>query len=289
MLLVRTASGPAEVVAGTTATYKATSFNMSNPPPDALQQIKWAIKAGTQGTQQLDAAGDTLRFDVPASLTGQTIRVMPFVNSPSTVVSVLSQVVDQPGIVPQSSNLRVLSRADWGPDTHLPRLGAVIDRRRRTEVFIHHTVMVDNDATKNQWETIDEVKQQMRRLQTVRLLELGADVPYNMVAFCMANGDLVLGEGRGIDRSGAHTIGHNTSALAISFHGDFEHHPVPAHFDSQLAALSQWLRQLREGEGFINLGTEHPRGREVFGHQDVKATDCPGVHIFNRLSAIRFL
>jgi hypothetical protein len=289
MLLVRTVSGPAEVVARTTATYRATSFNMSNPPAELLRQINWEIKIDRETVARFDDVGDTLRFDVPASMTGETIRVMPFVNSPSPVVSVLSRIVDEGSIHQESSNLIILSRADWGARTDLPRLGAIVDRSRRTKVFIHHTVIVDNDATANQWESVDEVKQKMRQLQTVRRQDLGADVPYSMVAFCMANGDLILGEGRDIDRSGAHTSGHNTAALGISFQGDFEHHPVPAEFNSQIAALSNWLRQLREQQGFVNLGTERPMGREVFAHRDVRASDCPGVHIFNRLSAIRFL
>jgi peptidoglycan recognition protein len=289
MLLVRNVSGPAEAIAGTEAIYKATSFNMSNPPTEALQQINWVIKTDTQTVERFNAVGDTLRFDVPASLVRKTIRVMPFVNSPSPVVSVLSRVVSEESINQNSSNLIILSRADWGARTDLPRLGVIVDRTRRTKVFIHHTVIIDDDSTANEWESLDEVKRKMRQLQTVRQEDLGADVPYSIVAFCMSNGDLVLGEGRGIDRSGAHTRGHNTAALGISFQGDFEHQPLPAQFDSQITALSTWLRRLREEDGFVNLGTERPLGREVFGHRDVKATDCPGTNIFNRLNTIHFL
>lgn len=156
-------------------------------------------------------------------------------------------------------------------------------------MFIHHTVIVDDDPSPNQWETLDEVKARMRQLQTIRAQDLGADVPYSMVAFCMANGNLVLGEGRGLDRSGAHTRGHNTSALGIAFQGNFENQPVPTQFDTQLAALGNWLRHLREQDGFVNLGTDRPLGREVFAHRDVKATACPGDHLFDKLSFIRFL
>ena len=57
----------------------------------------------------------------------------------------------------------------------------------------------------------------------------------------------------------------------------------------QLAALGDWLRKLREQDGFVNLGTEHPHGREVFAHRDIKPTACPGQHLFDRLGLIRFL
>lgn len=289
MLLVRAVSGPSEAIAGTKATYRATSFNMSNPPPEEVQRINWVIVSDGQTVAEFDAIGDTLNFDVPPSLIGMTIRVMPFRNSPTPVVSIISRVVNETSVISTNTNIIVLSRADWGARTDLPRLGSIVDRARRTKVFIHHTVIVDDDSSENEWENMDEVNRKMRQLQTIRQQDLGADVPYSMVAFCMSNGDLILGEGRGLDRSGAHTSGHNTAALGISFQGNFENLPLPTHFDSQLAALGNWLRELRQQHGFVNLGIERPLGREVFAHRDVKATDCPGEHLFNRLRSIHFL
>jgi hypothetical protein len=289
MLLVRTVSGPNEIIVGTEAVYSATSFNISNPPIEELGQINWIIESDGETLAEFNRAGDTLRFDVPESFEGRTIRVMPFRNTPTSVVSVISRVVGRDEVVTSDSRVIVLSRADWGARTDLRRRGDIVDRSRRMEVFIHHTVIVDNDATPNEWESLDEVKRQMQKLQTVRAQDLGADVPYSMVAFCMSNGDLVLGEGRGLDRSGAHTVGHNTAGLGISFQGNFESPSLPRHFDSQLAALGDWLRELRNNKGFVNLGTRRPLGREVFGHRDVKPTDCPGENLFTRLRLIRFL
>lgn len=186
--------------------------------------------------------------------------------------------------------LQVLSRDDWGADPEHPRRGHPLGPANRTEVFIHHTVIVDNDATVNQWETLDEVRARMRQLQVIRP-DLGLDVPYNFVAFCMENGDLVLCEGRGLGRTGAHTAGHNRSALGIAFEGNFELEPLPDHFDDQLDALAGWLQDLRDEEGFTELGTVQPDdpARQAFGHRDVKATACPGEHLFARLPRIRFV
>ncbi len=289
MLLVRSVTGPSQVVGGREAVYRAASFNMSNPPPEELEQINWLVTSGNEEVDRFDAAGAELRFVVPVSLIGRSIRVMAFRNSPSTIVSVVSRVIDESSLPPSDSRVVVLSRQEWGARTDLRRLGRIVDRRDRTEVFIHHTVIVDNDATINEWETLDEVKARMRVLQTIRRQDLGPDVPYNFVAFCMKNGDLILGEGRGLDRSGAHTVGHNSSAIAVSFQGDFERTPLPSRLDARLVALGGWLRELREQEGFVNLGSEHPLGRDVFGHREVKPTDCPGEHIFVRLNLIRFL
>jgi hypothetical protein len=187
----------------------------------------------------------------------------------------------------------ILSRDDWGADPALPRRGHPIGPKHRTEVFLHHSVVVDADATPNEWESLDEVKAQMRRMQTIRP-DLGLDVPYNFVAFAMADGDLVLGEGRGLGRTGAHTRGHNRSALGIGFQGNFEHEPLPTHFEAQLAELGGWLRRLREEEGFSELATVQPTDperpqRQVFGHREVKSTDCPGRHLWERLHLIQVI
>lgn len=188
----------------------------------------------------------------------------------------------------------VLNREDWGADPSLPRLGDTIDPTNRTEVFVHHTVLVDNDVSKNAWETMDEVRTWMQRLQTIRP-DLGLDVPYNMVAFCMSDGGLTLCEGRGLERVGAHATNHNRSALGIAFQGNFEAHPPPSHIDSQLDELADWLADLRANQGFIYLGDSRPEevfgGRQVWGHRDAPTANtlCPGQKLYDMLSRIRFV
>ena len=201
----------------------------------------------------------------------------------------ITRVVAMENAPGSANHIDILRRSDWGARTNLPRLGLLVDRTRRTEVFIHHTAVVDGDSTPNEWATLDAVNFQMRKLQTIRAEDLGPDVPYSMVAFCMSNGDLILCEGRGLHRSGAHTCRHNSSALGISFYGNFEALPLPTHFDAQLTALGNWLRDLRVNNGFVKLGTQRPYGREVFAHRDVMATTCPGDHMFTKLHLIRFL
>lgn len=181
-----------------------------------------------------------------------------------------------------------LTREGWGARTDLPRKGRRVARLDRTEVYIHHTVITDNDATPNEWEDLNEVRRRMRVLQTIREAELGADVPYSMVAFCMANGELVLCEGRGLDRSGAHTKGHNESALGIAIQGNFENQLLPRHFDTQLVTLGEWLNGLVLA-GFFNLGKVRPAGRDSWGHRDAKSTLCPGQKLYDKLELINFV
>ena len=183
-----------------------------------------------------------------------------------------------------------LSRADWHADTDLPRRGHRIGPLRRTEVFVHHTAIVDTDATPNVLSTLDDVKFWMKRLQRIRP-DLGLDVPYNMVAFCMSDGELVICEGRGLDRTGAHTRNHNRSAIGIAFHGNFEDEAAPANLDANLADLATWLRKLRNVQGFVNLGNSRPNDKQVWGHRDAEFanTICPGEELYDRLALIRFI
>ena len=183
-----------------------------------------------------------------------------------------------------------LSRSQWRADNRLPRRGHLIGSTRRTEVFIHHTVVIDRDATPNEWQTLREVKSRMRQLQTIRP-DLGLDVPYSFVAFCMYDGRLALCEGRGLGRTGAHTRNHNRSAIGIAFQGDFENHPLPRGIDAQLAGLAYWLRDLRMKRGFVHLGDSRPADRQVWGHRDAATarTACPGKALYEKLDLIRFI
>ncbi len=195
-------------------------------------------------------------------------------------------------------NLRLVTRKAWGADSARPRLGKTVPRSNRTHVFAHHTVMVDNDTTPNLWEGDAEIFAMMRRLQTVRP-DLGLDVPYNFVVFLTAaNGGVTICEGRGEDRSGAHTVGHNTKAIAISFAGDFQNRIIdPAEIASRMPLISKFLGWLKFSashpeygmfEPLSKLGTMRPAGRQIFFHRDVKDTDCPGSKLEQHLKTVTF-
>lgn len=181
-------------------------------------------------------------------------------------------------------NTLFLTRPAWGADPALPRLGAPVNPDERTEVYIHHTVAVDSDATPNVWETLDEVKSWMQRLQTVRP-DLGLDVPYSFVVFFMPD-QLVICEGRGWARQGAHTAGHNRTAIAFGVHGNFQ---IPTFgLPLWLAPLGEWIAL--ESTMLPNLGTVKPPDRDVWGHRDSGAlTSCPGDHLYANLQHVRLV
>ena len=169
----------------------------------------------------------------------------------------------------------------WWDTSNLPRLGFAVSRAQRTELIIHHTVGNDPDGTPLIWETDDEIQKHMRFLQTVRQAELGADIPYNFVAFIRPDWSITVCEGRGFDRTGAHTKYRNTSGVATSFAGDF-HNQTIANPDALVASINEWLR--REKMECPNVGPT------IFGHRDftgptsaypdVGWTACPGNNLY---------
>ena len=186
--------------------------------------------------------------------------------------------------------MRLPGRDEWGANAALPRKGHQIGASRRTEVVIHHTATVDGKGAPNEWESLEAVKLRMLPLQAA-CPDLGLDVPYNMVAFCMRDGELVVCEGRGLNRTGAHKRDRNRTALGIAFYGDFESGPTPRYFDRQLRALAKWLRTLRNEGGFTRLGYSRPADRQVWGHREIRSarTLCPGQALQERLLQVRFI
>lgn len=196
------------------------------------------------------------------------------------------------------SGLTFVDRKGWGASTNHPRLGHRIARNERTHVIVHHTVMPDTDNTPNLWESENGVFEMMRKLQNVRP-ELGHDVPYNFVAFLMNTNvpSMYICEGRGEDRTGAHTKGHNRRGIAIAFAGNF--HDLDVEFHSYVHLLSYFLGWLKFNpnhpsyggpfEPMSNLGSFRPNDRNVFAHKDFKNTNCPGRLIVPFLKNIDFI
>ena len=139
----------------------------------------------------------------------------------------------------------------------------------------------------------------MRRLQTIRP-DLGNDVPYNFVVFLMAKkSGMVVCEGRGEDRSGAHTKGHNTAGIGVAFAGNFEDEDVaPIEVAKRMYLLSGFLGWLKYDPSHLtygnfpamkNLGSMRPAERAVYFHQDFRSTACPGKRAIPHLYQLAFI
>jgi hypothetical protein len=105
----------------------------------------------------------------------------------------------------------------------------------------------------------------MRRLQTSRP-DLTLEVPYSFIVMPGATDeDAIIGFGRGWERTGAHTIGYNSTRYGVAFAGDF----------TEVAPTSGMLAAVRE----IGSQLADPINAVwTLGHRDTGyATACPGV------------
>lgn len=145
-----------------------------------------------------------------------------------------------------------LSRDDWGAGPLTA--GSAAPHRQFVGLIIHHTVM-------DYW---GDPVAYMRRLQKVRP-DLSNDVPYSFVIMPGAtHDDCVVAEGRGFGRTGAHTVGYNSTAYGVSFAGNFTDNPP--------------TRGMLEGVRWIGRRLADPiNALHTLGHRDTGyGTACPG-------------
>lgn len=190
------------------------------------------------------------------------------------------------------ARLIFVPRSTWGSR---PSTEAFIDARRvraktsKTEIHIHHTAAAGGDDTPNQW-SYDEAVHYMRRLETNRP-DLGP-LPYSENPALDEDGRTVwLFEGRGLQVTGAHTGGHNIPGIGFGWLGNFTRDAGQDMLANiGLPMLSRRLGFLRHADGFTRIGnTRSPRGWEVWGHRDTKATACPGGNVYWRLADVHYI
>jgi hypothetical protein len=92
MLLVRKVEGPATAHVGQRVSYRATEFSRAHPTENEKRNINWVVKCDGKEIQQKDNAGDLFAFKIAKKLVGKTIVVMPFANSPTLAVSVVTLI-----------------------------------------------------------------------------------------------------------------------------------------------------------------------------------------------------
>lgn len=181
--------------------------------------------------------------------------------------------------------IKFLTREQWGARTDIPRLGFYVPPTSRTELHIHNTAAIDgNDSTPNRWTEAEAIRY-MKILQTVRP-DLGFDVSYTWVFFVMENLDVLICEGRGLLRSGAHTAGHNTAGFGWGVGGNFDLSDGDAG-DAFLKVVQNEAKYLR-ANGFPNLcNVKNPKGWDMWGHRDTAPKSCPGNTLYPKLATVK--
>ncbi len=178
---------------------------------------------------------------------------------------------------------RIYSREQWGANEALRDKGSL----RYGEVhagFVHHTVNA-NDYSR------DEVPGLLRSIYAYHTQSRGwSDVGYNFLVDRFGR----IWEGRygGIDRPvvGAHTLGYNDHAFAMSAIGNFDVREPSSAIVQAYGSLMAWKLSLH---GVDAASTRQQVGPDAFdavnGHRDAGQTACPGRYLYAKLDRIREL
>lgn len=171
---------------------------------------------------------------------------------------------------------RWISRAEWGANPLNVQVGHATPHEQYDGLVVHHTVIVmpDYDHDGLVGGDIDDICSYMRQLQRARP-DLGLEVPYSFVIFEGSTPDeVIVAEGRGFGRTGAHTIGYNSTRYGCALAGDYTaREPTPG----QIAGIRWVGAQLADPSGAVS----------TLGHRDVYATACPGVDAYPHLDEMQ--
>ena len=175
----------------------------------------------------------------------------------------------------------IYSRAQWGADESI-RNKSALRYGTVSAGFVHHTVNA-NDYTEAQVPGI------LRSIYAYHVKSRGwSDIGYNFLVDRFGR----IWEGRygGVDKNvvGAHTLGYNDYAFAMSAIGNFDVVEPPDVMLRAYGALFAWKLALN---GVNPASTSQQVGKSTFqainGHRDAGSTACPGRYLYAKIPTIR--
>ncbi|CUR59429.1 N-acetylmuramoyl-L-alanine amidase, family 2 [metagenome] len=265
--------GTDAVVVGDVDNVQVKASGADGTTPDDMQLA--VIDPGTTPTEVEAPAIDTSLIDEPGD-TG----LAP--SEPDTDAIALQSATTKAASV-ITSKPKIFSRAQWGADERLRDPGSL----HYFEVhagFVHHTVNA-NDYTKA------EVPGILRSIYAYHTQSKGwSDIGYNFLVDRFGR----IWEGRyggvSLPVVGAHTLGYNDYAFAMSAIGNFETARPSAAMLDAYARLFAWKLSLH---GVDVSSTRQRVGSTYFqainGHRDAGQTACPGKYLYAKIPEIRTL
>ncbi|KAA1427115.1 FG-GAP-like repeat-containing protein [Nocardioides antri] len=178
---------------------------------------------------------------------------------------------------------KIFSRAQWGADERM-RDAPSLHYYEVHAGFVHHTVS-SNDYSR------DQVPGMIRSIYAYHVNGNGwSDIGYNFLVDRFGR----IWEGRfgGIDRAvvGAHTLGYNDNAFAMSAIGNFETARPSRAMLRAYGRLFAWklgLHGVSAGDGRQYVTSRYFKA--INGHRDAGSTACPGINLYRRIDRIRTL
>ena len=236
-----------------------------------------AIDTGTLELSSADTTTDTTGTDEPTDgtdgSTGDTDATPPTETPDEASLSA--------GVV--TAKPKIYSRAQWGADERM-RDKSSLHYGEVHAGFVHHTVNANNY-------TAAQVPAIIRGIYAYHTQSKGwSDVGYNFLVDRFGR----IWEGRygGVDRPvvGAHTLGYNDDAFAMSAIGNFETAQPPAAMLDAYGRLFAWKLNLHG----VNVSSTKQWVTKKYlkainGHRDVGQTACPGKYLYAKIPTIRTL
>ena len=288
----RTRPGTDAVIVGDVDNVQVRAVSTKGPTPDDM--LLAVIAPGDAAASAVeDPAIDTAQIDKPGDAAGQPdpSGVATSEQAGQTQLPVDSEAADgatnqdtvslQAGVI--TSKPQIFSRAQWGADERLRDRGSL----RYFEVhagFVHHTVNANNY-------TRAEVPGILRSIYAYHTQSKGwSDIGYNFLVDRFGR----IWEGRyggvSLPVVGAHTLGYNDYAFAMSAIGNYETAQPSAAMLDAYARLFAWKLSLH---GVDVSSTRQWVGTRTFqainGHRDAGSTACPGKYLYAKLPYIRTL
>ncbi len=175
----------------------------------------------------------------------------------------------------------IFSREQWGADERM-RDKPSLHYGEIHAGFVHHTVNANSYSK-------DQVPSLIRGIYAYHTQSKGwSDVGYNFLVDRF--GQIWEGRYGGVDRPvvGAHTLGYNDDAFAMSAIGNFETARPPEAVIDAYARLFAWKLSLH---GIDAASTKQWVTSRYFqainGHRDAGQTACPGKYLYARIPDIR--
>ncbi len=87
-ILIKKVNGPTSGNVGRILQYKVTEFNVSDPSDSEKKHVNWKVELNGKTLADFGKHGDTLKYKIPPDAAGESILVMPYMNSPTPKISV---------------------------------------------------------------------------------------------------------------------------------------------------------------------------------------------------------
>jgi len=240
------------------------------------------IDPGTTKLAEKTAAIDTARLPASDSSTRGT-PIESTADLPTTDPATTSSSAGDLSLsaMKVSPKPQIFSRAQWGADEKLREKG-LPDYGTIKTGFVHHTVNA-NDYTKA------DVPAIIRSIYAYHVISRGwRDIGYNFLVDRFGR----IWEGRygGVDKpvTGAHTLGYNDVAFAMSAIGNFDIAKPPQAVVDAYAKLFAWkLSMYNISATASGLKIHGKTLHAINGHRDVGQTACPGKYLYARIPDIR--